>query len=79
MVGESGTSKTGLRYSYYKCITAKRKKTCNKKAIKKDYDAIIVNYSNADMVGHTGNYEATVKSLEVVDGCLLSAPSHLPT
>lgn len=41
-----------------------------KKAIKKDYDAIIVNYSNADMVGHTGNYEATLKSLEVVDACL---------
>ena len=38
-----------------------------KKAIKKDYDAIIVNYSNADMVGHTGNYEATIKALEVVD------------
>ena len=41
-----------------------------KNAIKKDYDAIIVNYSNADMVGHTGNYEATVKSLEIVDKCL---------
>ncbi len=41
-----------------------------KKAIKKDYDAIIVNYSNADMVGHTGNYEATIKALEVVDKCL---------
>lgn len=41
-----------------------------KKAIKKDYDAIIVNYSNADMVGHTGNYEATIKSLKVVDKCV---------
>ena len=41
-----------------------------KKAIKSEYDAIIVNYSNADMVGHTGNYQATVKSLEVVDRCL---------
>jgi len=40
------------------------------KAIKKDYDAIIVNYSNADMVGHTGNYFATVKSLEIVDKCV---------
>ncbi len=42
MVGESGTSKTGLRYSYYKCITAKRKKTCDKKAIKKDWIENIV-------------------------------------
>ncbi len=41
-----------------------------KKAIKKDYDVVIVNYSNADMVGHTGNYGATIKSLEVVDKCL---------
>ena len=41
-----------------------------KKAIKKEYDAIIVNYSNGDMVGHTGNYEATIKSLEIVDKCL---------
>ena len=41
-----------------------------KNAIKKDYDAIIVNYSNADMVGHTGDYKATVKSLEVVDKCI---------
>ncbi len=41
-----------------------------KKAIKKDYDTIIVNYSNADMIGHTGNYEATLKSIEVVDKCV---------
>ena len=40
------------------------------KAIKQDYDAIIVNYSNPDMLGHTGNFEATVKSLEFMDGCL---------
>ncbi len=40
------------------------------KAIKKGYDAIIVNYSNADMIGHTGNYEAVVKSLECVDKCV---------
>ena len=39
-------------------------------AIKKGYDAIIVNYSNADMVGHTGDYDATVKSLECVDKCV---------
>ena len=39
-------------------------------AMKKNYDAIIVNYSNADMLGHTGNYEATVKSIEFLDKCL---------
>ncbi|MBR4998414.1 MAG: 2,3-bisphosphoglycerate-independent phosphoglycerate mutase [Clostridia bacterium] len=41
-----------------------------KKAIKKQYDAIIVNYSNADMIGHTGDYSAVVQSLEYLDKCL---------
>ena len=41
-----------------------------KKAIEKDFDAIIVNYSNPDMVGHTGNYNATVAAIEYLDKCL---------
>ena len=36
----------------------------------KIYDVIILNYANPDMVGHTGNIEATVKSLEFIDACL---------
>lgn len=36
----------------------------------KKFDAIIVNYSNPDMIGHTGNYEAVVKSLEFLDKCV---------
>lgn len=31
------------------------------------YDAIICNYANPDMVGHTGNYDATVKAIEALD------------
>lgn len=31
------------------------------------YDFILVNFANTDMVGHTGNFNATVKALEVVD------------
>lgn len=34
------------------------------------YDAIICNYANADMVGHTGNFEATVKAIEALDLCI---------
>jgi 2,3-bisphosphoglycerate-independent phosphoglycerate mutase len=34
------------------------------------YDAIICNYANADMVGHTGNLEAATKAVEVLDECL---------
>ncbi len=42
MVGESGRSKTGTMYYYYKCTNAKRKKTCDKKPIKKDWIERIV-------------------------------------
>ncbi len=34
------------------------------------YDAIICNYANGDMVGHTGSFEAAVKAVEVLDTCL---------
>jgi len=34
------------------------------------YDAIICNYANADMVGHTGDFDAAVKAVEAVDKCL---------
>ena len=35
-----------------------------------NYDFILVNFANPDMVGHTGNYEATIKALEAVDNSL---------
>ena len=34
------------------------------------YDVIICNFANADMVGHTGDFDATVKAIESVDQCL---------
>ncbi|MCZ6657135.1 MAG: 2,3-bisphosphoglycerate-independent phosphoglycerate mutase [Gammaproteobacteria bacterium] len=34
------------------------------------YDAIICNYANGDMVGHTGVFEAAVKAVETLDHCL---------
>jgi len=40
-------------------------------AIKSDqFDFMVVNYANPDMVGHTGNLAATIKAIEFVDGCL---------
>jgi len=33
-------------------------------------DALVLNYANADMVGHTGVLEATIHAVETVDGCL---------
>ena len=38
------------------------------KALKeKNYDVIIINYANCDMVGHTGKFDAVVKAVETVD------------
>jgi 2,3-bisphosphoglycerate-independent phosphoglycerate mutase len=34
------------------------------------YDFIVVNYANADMVGHTGYMDAAVKAAETLDACL---------
>lgn len=39
-----------------------------KEAIKSNqYDLIITNFANGDMVGHSGNYEASVKAVEALD------------
>jgi 2,3-bisphosphoglycerate-independent phosphoglycerate mutase len=35
-----------------------------------DVGLVIANFANADMVGHTGNFEASVKAVEVIDECL---------
>lgn len=32
-----------------------------------EYDLIITNFANGDMVGHTGNYDASVKAVEALD------------
>jgi 2,3-bisphosphoglycerate-independent phosphoglycerate mutase len=34
------------------------------------YGLVILNYANADMVGHTGNFAATVRACEVIDECI---------
>ena len=34
------------------------------------FDFICLNFANGDMVGHTGVYEAIVKAVEAVDGCV---------
>lgn len=31
------------------------------------HDFIVVNYANADMIGHTGNLDATIKAVDVLD------------
>jgi len=34
------------------------------------FDLIVANFANPDMVGHTGDWDATVRACEVVDGCI---------
>ncbi len=36
----------------------------------REYDFIVANFANPDIVGHTGLSEATIAALEVVDGSL---------
>ena len=35
-----------------------------------DFDVVILNYANGDMVGHTGNIPAAIKAVETVDECV---------
>ncbi len=35
-----------------------------------EYDVIVLNFANCDMVGHTGDFDAAVKAVEAVDECL---------
>ncbi len=35
-----------------------------------EYDTVILNFANPDMVGHTGDLDATIKAVETVDACL---------
>ena len=36
----------------------------------RDFDVIVMNFANADMVGHSGKMEPTVRAVETVDACL---------
>lgn len=46
MFGESGTSRTGTVHRYYKCASAKRKRGCDKKTVRKEWiEDIVVNYT----------------------------------
>jgi len=40
-----------------------------------EFDLIICNYANGDMVGHTGNFDAAVKAAECIDKCLKEVAS----
>lgn len=39
-------------------------------AMQEQYDLIVLNFANCDMVGHTGSFTAAVKAVETVDTCI---------
>jgi len=41
------------------------------------YGFIVVNYANGDMVGHTGDMNAAIKAIQVVDQCVGKLVDHL--
>ena len=41
------------------------------------FDVMIVNFANADMVGHSGKIEPTIKAVETVDACLARIESAI--
>ena len=48
----------------------KNKEAVIRKASKKDYDFVLINFANGDMVGHTGDLKAAIKAVRFVDKCL---------
>ena len=45
----------------------------------REFDAVVCNYANGDMVGHTGDFRATVEAVQVVDQCLaVKSPMRWP-
>lgn len=42
-----------------------------------DYDVIFINYANADMVGHTADFEATIRGVEAIDKGLGAIADHI--
>lgn len=43
----------------------------------KQFDLIVCNYANGDMVGHTGNYKAAIKAVEALDQSLAQVEQAL--
>ncbi len=41
-----------------------------KAILNQTYDFIVCNFANPDMIGHTGDFAATVKAVEIIDDCL---------
>lgn len=63
MVGESGTSHSMKVHHYYKCVTAKNKKGCDKKTVKKDWIEDLVIEQTMKMVFNDTLIDAIAESV----------------
>jgi 2,3-bisphosphoglycerate-independent phosphoglycerate mutase len=58
-------------YDLQPCMSAPElTDTLTKVINNQEYDVIICNYANADMVGHSGNFKATLEAIECLDRCM---------
>ena len=61
---------SGLDYSLHpEMSAAKICENCVKSIESGEYDVIVVDFANCDMVSHTGSFSAVVKAVETVDAC----------
>jgi len=73
MIGESGTSRTGKIHQYYKCGTAKRKKSCPKKTVRKAWveDLVVAEVmkmlSNDEIVDYIADLVMELQAKENTD------------
>jgi 2,3-bisphosphoglycerate-independent phosphoglycerate mutase len=53
-----------------KCPRRASRTPSSKPSTTRAFDVVVVNFANADMVGHSGRLEPTIKAVETVDACL---------
>ena len=63
MVGEGGTSQSGKVYHYYKCVTAKTKRGCHRKAVRKDAIEELVMRKTVQSVFECNSMDSLVEHL----------------
>ncbi|HEY7369685.1 MAG TPA: 2,3-bisphosphoglycerate-independent phosphoglycerate mutase [Thermoanaerobaculia bacterium] len=69
----------GATYDLHPQMSAEEITAAAEESIQAGRHAVmVINYANADMVGHTGKLEETIRAIEVLDGCLgrLEAAVH---
>lgn len=68
MIGESGTSKTGRMYYYYKCAKRKRGKSCEKKVEKKDWiEELVVRYTVSHVLTDENIELIATRAMELIE------------